>query len=139
MGTVKSRKPWWQAHQWRMVEDQNEFMPLSPVLGDGMQTPPAVPGGTPKTQQERGRAECREPRGGAGPVLAEFDWYPLRRAWDDDERAREQRAELSLNKLDRKLRARQLRRRLTPLAAVLLGPLAVYLVYRQVRLHVGHA
>src|SRR5215213_2777466 len=66
--------------------------------------------------------------------LAEFDWDSLRR-WAEDENSREQRADESLRKLDHKLRARQLRRQLMPVAGALLVPLAVFLIAR----HAGHA
>jgi hypothetical protein len=64
------------------------------------------------------------------PGLVEFDWDSLRR-WDDDEEAEiEKRAEQSLQKLNARLRARNLRRHLLPLVATLLLPVAGFLLVR---------
>jgi hypothetical protein len=79
--------------------------------------------GYPRAETPRGHEE-----------LVEFDWESLRR-WAEDENSREQRADQSLRKLDHKLRLRQLRRRLVPVAGALLVPLAVFLIAR----HTGHA
>ena len=79
--------------------------------------------GYPKADAPRGEQE-----------LAEFDWDSLRR-WAEEQNSRELRADQSLRKLDHKLRVRQLRRRLAPVAGALLVPLAVFLIAR----HAGHA
>jgi hypothetical protein len=64
-----------------------------------------------------------------GPGLVEFDWDSLR-LWDDDEEAIEKRAEQSLQKLNARLRARNLRRHLLPLVAAVLLPVAGFLLVR---------
>ena len=59
----------------------------------------------------------------------EFDWDSLRR-WDEDEEEIEKRAEQSLQKLNARLRARNLRRHLLPLVAAVLLPVAGFLLLR---------
>jgi hypothetical protein len=63
------------------------------------------------------------------PGLVEFDWDSLRR-WSDEEEEIEKRAEQSLQKLNARLRARNLRRHLLPLVAAALLPLAGFLLLR---------
>lgn len=63
------------------------------------------------------------------PALAEFDWDSLRR-WDEDDVEHEQRAALSLGRLNARLRARNLRRHLLPLVGVALLPLAALVLLR---------
>jgi hypothetical protein len=63
------------------------------------------------------------------PGLVEFDWDSLRRR-DEDEDAIEKRAEQSLQKLNARLRARNLRRHLLPLVGAALLPVAGFLLVR---------
>jgi len=65
------------------------------------------------------------------PPLAEFDWDSLRR-WDEgeDEQQHARRAEQSLTRLNARLRARNLRRHLMPLLAMVLLPITGLLLAR---------
>jgi len=63
------------------------------------------------------------------PGLVEFDWDSLRR-WDEDGEEIEKRAEQSLQRLNARLRARNLRRHLLPFVAAVLLPVAGFLLVR---------
>jgi hypothetical protein len=66
----------------------------------------------------------------AEPVLAEFDWDSLRR-WDEDQAEHERRADESLGRLNKRLRARNLRRHLLlPVLGVALMPVAAFVAIR---------
>jgi len=114
-------------HGYRVVEGQSE--PLSFSRRPRSWSSPGQPG------------RRRTTRVGTGPFLEEFDWSSLRRAWDDEgdrrveaeQEDRALRAQRSLDKLDAVLRARNLRRRLTPLLSAFLLPAAAYVTYRTLR------
>jgi hypothetical protein len=61
--------------------------------------------------------------------LAEFDWDWLRR-WDGDDAEHERRAARSLERLNARLRARNLRRHLLPLVGMALLPVAAFVLLR---------